>query len=60
MKKVRKKVSDKTDSRLAGNKPTATSSEFVPKPINSIGDPPSESTDAIFDFIPEIKSHKYK
>ncbi len=54
------KVSDKPDSYLAGPEPTAHSEEFVPKPINSITAPPQNGSDEIFDFIPEIKSEKYK
>lgn len=62
MKKTKKseKVTNKPDSRLAGNKPTAQSPEFVPKPISSIKYAPTNSTEDYFDIIPQLKTEKYK
>ena len=53
------KVSDKTDSRLAGNLPTANSEEFVPKTLDTLPDAPSMSSNDVYDFIPKIKANKY-
>lgn len=62
MSKIKKfgKVSDKPDNRLAGNLPTANSEEFVPKPMDSLPLTPTMGTNDVFDFIPKIKSDKYK
>ena len=54
------KVSDKTDSNLAGPLPTANSEEFVPKPIDEIQAFTPPASNDIYDFIPKIKPDKYK
>lgn len=62
MSKAKKygKVSDKPDSTLAGPLPTAHSEEFVPKPLDSIEQSAPVGSNDIFDFIPKLKSDKYK
>ncbi|MBR3596420.1 MAG: hypothetical protein IKL47_05515 [Clostridia bacterium] len=56
----KKQFSDNADSFLAAPYPTASSDEFVPKPLNSTKSTPSNSTNEIFDFIPELKTkNKY-
>ncbi len=54
------KVSDKPDSYLAGNLPTANSEEFVPKPLDTLPPHPVMGSNEVYDFIPKIKSDKYK
>ncbi len=53
-------VSDKPDTKSAGPVPTAHSEEFVPKPLNSLPKTPTEDSSDVFDFIPQLKSEKYK
>lgn len=62
MKKYKKYgiVSDKPDSSLAGPFPTANSEEFVPKPIDEIQDVAPTGSNDIYDFIPKLKTKKYK
>ena len=55
-----KKVSDKPDSRLSGPYPTAHSNEFIPKPSETLPSNLSDNSGEIFDFIPQLKSEKYK
>lgn len=59
-KNKKNRVSKKTDPYLAGDFPTADSNEFVPKPLDSIDHASVEDTAEIFDFIPHLKSEKYK
>lgn len=54
------KVSDKPDSSLAGPLPTANSEEFVPKPVDEIQSFSPPASNDIYDFIPKLKSEKYK
>lgn len=59
-KKKYRPVSDKPDSNLAGRVPTANSEEFVPKPLDVLPKHPTDDSSDIYDFIPQLKSEKYK
>lgn len=59
-KSKKNSVSQKTDSYLAGDFPTANSNEFVPKPLDDVKHSSECDTAEIFDFIPHIKDEKYK
>lgn len=59
-KKKNNQVSDKPDSNLAGPVPTANSEEFVPRMLENMPAIPTDDSSDVFDFIPQLKSEKYK